>query len=44
MTFGLRSVGSARLTDVEAALRYGSHFVTARIEAALRPDIDACRP
>lgn len=39
---GLRSVGSARLTDIEAARRYGSHFVTARavhaqgVEAALR--------
>ncbi|RJT38590.1 agmatinase [Mesorhizobium waimense] len=39
---GLRSVGSARLTDIEAARRYGSHFVTARevhgqgIETALR--------
>lgn len=39
---GLRSVGSARLTDIEAAQHYGSHFVTARevhaqgIEAALR--------
>lgn len=27
---GLRSVGSARPADVEAARRYGSHFVTAR--------------
>ncbi|HBN6246022.1 TPA: arginase family protein, partial [Clostridioides difficile] len=27
---GLRSVGSARLADVDAARRYGSHFVTAR--------------
>jgi len=27
---GLRSVGSARLADVEAARRYGSRFVTAR--------------
>ncbi|MER9330239.1 agmatinase [Mesorhizobium sp. M0488] len=27
---GLRSVGSARLADVEAALQYGSRFVTAR--------------
>lgn len=39
---GLRSVGSARLTDIETAQRYGSRFVTARevhaqgIEAALR--------
>ncbi|TPM41917.1 agmatinase [Mesorhizobium sp. B2-3-4] len=39
---GLRSVGSARAGDVEAAQRYGSRFVTAReihaqgIEAALR--------
>lgn len=39
---GLRSVGSARLTDIEAARHYGSHFVTARevhsqgVEAALR--------
>lgn len=39
---GLRSVGSARLTEVEAARRYGSRFVTARevhaqgVEAALR--------
>ncbi len=39
---GLRSVGSARLTDIEAARHYGSRFVTARevhaqgIEAALR--------
>ena len=39
---GLRSVGSARLTDIEAARRYGSRFVTARevhaqgVEAALR--------
>ncbi len=39
---GLRSVGSARPADVEAAQRYGSRFVTARefhaqgIEAALR--------
>ncbi|MDX8496887.1 agmatinase [Mesorhizobium sp. VK4C] len=38
---GLRSVGSARLADIEAARRYGSHFVTARgvhaqgVEAAL---------
>jgi len=39
---GLRSVGSARLTEIEAARRYGSRFVTARevhtqsAEAALR--------
>jgi agmatinase len=39
---GLRSVGSARLAEIEAARRYGSHFVTARevhahgAEAALR--------
>ncbi|SDO45425.1 agmatinase [Phyllobacterium sp. OV277] len=39
---GLRSVGSARLTDIEAARHYGSRFVTARevhtqgVEAALR--------
>ncbi|MBY5437759.1 agmatinase [Rhizobium leguminosarum] len=39
---GLRSVGSARATDVEAAQHYGSRFVTARefhaegVEAALR--------
>jgi agmatinase len=39
---GLRSVGSARPSDVEAAQRYGSRFVTAReihaqgVEAALR--------
>ena len=39
---GLRSVGSARITDIEAARRYGSRFVTARdihsrgVEAALR--------
>lgn len=39
---GLRSVGSARRADVEAAQRYGSRFVTARevhaqgVEAALR--------
>ncbi|MEW9807309.1 agmatinase [Mesorhizobium sp. ZMM04-5] len=39
---GLRSVGSARLAEVEAARRYGSRFVTARevhahgVEAALR--------
>ncbi|MBB3393063.1 agmatinase [Rhizobium sp. BK275] len=39
---GMRGVGSARLTEVEAALRYGSHLVTAReihaagVEAALQ--------
>ncbi|TPJ34798.1 agmatinase [Mesorhizobium sp. B2-5-13] len=39
---GLRSVGSARLTEIEAARHYGSRFVTARevhtlgVEAALR--------
>ncbi|MCQ1571099.1 agmatinase [Neorhizobium galegae] len=39
---GLRSVGSARLTDIEAARHYGSRFVTARevhsqgVEAALQ--------
>lgn len=39
---GLRSVGSARSADVDAALRYGSHLVTARevhsqgVKAALR--------
>lgn len=39
---GLRSVGSARLADIEAARRFGSRFVTARevhahgVEAALR--------
>jgi agmatinase len=39
---GLRSVGSARLAEVEAAQHYGSRFVTARevhaqgVEAALR--------
>ncbi|WP_047458416.1 agmatinase [Rhizobium rhizogenes] len=39
---GLRSVGSARLPDIEAAQHYGSRFVTARevhaegVEAALR--------
>ncbi len=39
---GLRGVGSARVTEIEAARRYGSHFVTAReihargVEAALR--------
>lgn len=39
---GLRGVGSARTTEIEAAMRYGSHFVTARevhargVEVALR--------
>lgn len=39
---GLRSVGSARLAEIEAAQRYGSRFVTAReihargVEAALQ--------
>ena len=39
---GLRSVGSARLAEIEAARHYGSRFVTARevhaegVEAALR--------
>jgi agmatinase len=39
---GLRSVGSARLSEIEAARHYGSRFVTARevhvqgVEAALR--------
>lgn len=39
---GLRSVGSARLAEIEAARRYGSRFVTARevhaqgVEVALR--------
>ena len=39
---GLRSVGSARIADIEAAQRYGSRFVTARevhaqgVEAAIR--------
>ncbi|OSQ45372.1 agmatinase [Thalassospira sp. MCCC 1A01428] len=39
---GLRSVGSARQTEINAARNYGSHFVTARdihahgVEAALR--------
>jgi agmatinase len=39
---GMRGVGSARLTEVEAARRYGSHIVTARevhaqgVEVALR--------
>jgi agmatinase len=39
---GLRSVGSARLGEIQAAQRFGSHFVTAReihaegVEAALR--------
>lgn len=39
---GMRSVGSARLTEIEAARRYGSRFVTARevhahgVDASLR--------
>ncbi|HEY9211937.1 MAG TPA: agmatinase [Ancylobacter sp.] len=39
---GLRSVGSARLTEIEAAQNYGSRFITARevhahgVDAALR--------
>lgn len=39
---GMRGLGSARLTEIEAAQRYGSRFVTARevhaqgVEAALR--------
>jgi agmatinase len=39
---GMRSVGSGRFAEIEAAQRYGSHFVTARevhthgVEAALR--------
>ncbi|MGO4569171.1 agmatinase [Rhizobium sp. 2YAF20] len=39
---GLRGVGSARITDIEAARRYGSHFVTAQaihargVESALQ--------
>lgn len=42
MQVGLRSVGSARIGEIEAARRYGSRFVTARevhaqgVEAALR--------
>ena len=28
--FGIRSVGSARPTEIEATRHYGSHFVTAR--------------
>lgn len=46
---GLRSVGSARQTDIEAARRYGSRFVTARevhaegVEAALRHIPDGAR-
>jgi agmatinase len=41
---GIRSVGSARLTEIAAARHYGSRFVTARevhtqgVEAALRLD------
>jgi agmatinase len=46
---GIRSVGSARLTEIEAARRYGSHLVTARevhargVEAALRHVPEAAR-
>jgi len=46
---GLRSVGSARVAEIEAARRYGSRFVTAReihaqgVEAALRHIPDAAR-
>ncbi|MBZ9740535.1 MULTISPECIES: agmatinase [unclassified Mesorhizobium] len=46
---GLRSVGSARLAEIEAAQRYGSRFVTAReihtqgVEAALRHIPEAAR-
>ncbi|MDX8455801.1 agmatinase [Mesorhizobium sp. VK9D] len=46
---GLRSVGSARLTEIEAAHRYGSRFVTARevhtlgVEAALKNIPDGAR-
>ncbi|MEJ8311248.1 agmatinase [Agrobacterium larrymoorei] len=46
---GLRSVGSARKADVDDALRYGSHFVTAReihrvgVAAALRAIPDDAR-
>ena len=46
---GLRSVGSARLADIEAARAYGSRFVTARevhaqgVEAALRHVPDGAR-
>jgi len=46
---GLRSVGSARLAEIEAARRYGSRFVTARevhargVDAALRHIPDGAR-
>lgn len=46
---GIRSVGSARLTEVEAARSFGSHLVTARevhaqgVEAALRHIPDGAR-
>ncbi|MDX3928926.1 MAG: agmatinase [Shinella sp.] len=46
---GLRSVGSARFAEIEAAQRYGSRFVTARevhaqgVEAALRHIPDGAR-
>lgn len=46
---GLRSVGSARLTEIEAAQGYGSWFVTARevhahgVDAALRHIPDGAR-
>ena len=46
---GMRGVGSARLTEVEAALHYGSRLVTARevhvhgVEAALRHVPDGAR-
>ncbi|RUY27688.1 agmatinase [Mesorhizobium sp. M7A.F.Ca.US.001.04.1.1] len=46
---GLRSVGSARIAEIEAARRYGSRFVTARevhaqgVEAALRHIPEAAR-
>ncbi|TSD85513.1 agmatinase [Mycobacterium sp. KBS0706] len=46
---GLRSVGSARLAEIEAAQRYGSRFVTARevhaggVDAALRHIPDGAR-
>ncbi|RUY47309.1 agmatinase, partial [Mesorhizobium sp. M7A.F.Ca.CA.001.13.2.1] len=46
---GLRSVGSARITEIEAARRHGSRFVTARevhaqgVEAALRHIPEAAR-
>lgn len=46
---GLRSVGSARLSEIEAARRFGSRFTTARevhaqgVEAALRHIPDGAR-